>query len=321
LIIAFWKVLKAERPDVIHLHSLSFFPMAVLHTFRKIPVIYTEHCAFTCVTHPLWTRVLWAMARRRVSRIVAVSGHTGSELSTKVRVAPSTVEVIYNAVDVKALDERRRQPTPEHPHLPANRPIIGGIGRLVDGKGWNLFLATAKRILAVRRDVIFAIVGEGPIEGALKCRAESMCIASNVRFLGHQDGGDMIRRFDVLLFTSEYEQLPTVLLEAFALRTPVVGCVPRGGTREILAMSEEPVGAFEATRDPRVLAAAVLRFLSDGLFSQSCTEAAYRLVAEKFDVEHTGTRLSALYRDLAAGSLGRVSANRPPAPLEPDCRR
>ena len=148
-----------------------------------------------------------------------------------------------------------------------------------------------------------------------------MCIASNVRFLGHQDGGDMIRRFDVLLFTSEYEQLPTVLLEAFALRTPVVGCVPRGGTREILAMSEEPVGAFEATRDPRVLAAAVLRFLSDGLFSQSCTEAAYRLVAEKFDVEHTGTRLSALYRDLAAGSLGRVSANRPPAPLEPDCRR
>jgi glycosyltransferase involved in cell wall biosynthesis len=102
--------------------------------------------------------------------------------------------------------------------------VVGTVARLVPDKGIDCFLEMAAQILAVRKDVQFFIVGDGPIRATLQQRACEIGIAPHVLFLGHRDDiRDLMEAMDVFVLPTKREGFGVVFAEAMAMGKATVG--------------------------------------------------------------------------------------------------
>jgi glycosyltransferase involved in cell wall biosynthesis len=116
--------------------------------------------------------------------------------------------------------------------LPASRNSAQGritriicVGRLSPEKG-HVGLLRAMQGLAARGIAVrLILVGDGPQHDLLKVEARKLGIANDIEFLGALDEPSTllaISASDILVLPSFMEGLPIVLMEAMALRVPVV---------------------------------------------------------------------------------------------------
>jgi 1,2-diacylglycerol 3-alpha-glucosyltransferase len=120
-------------------------------------------------------------------------------------------------------------------NLPADRPIIGNAGWLIQRKRFDVFLRTARKILDKNPNVLFAIAGNGEEEDNLTRLADELGIAPNVRWLGwRQDMDNFYKSLDVMLFNSDWDALGLTPLEAMSYGVPAVCSVVNGGLGEII---------------------------------------------------------------------------------------
>ena len=192
---------------------------------------------------------------------------------------------IYCGVDSAAStdDGTRSAAVRSEIKIPADRLVVGFVGRLDHQKNPQLWLAAVERIAAVRTDIDFVMIGDGPLGSELRRRISSLSCRDRVHMLGHRnDIPTTILALDLLLLTSRYEGLPQVVFEAMAAGVPVVSS-DAGGTRECVT---DDVGVIvELDSGPERYAEAVLNVLSDrdqlALLSTRCRAR----IQERFDVE------------------------------------
>ena len=118
--------------------------------------------------------------------------------------------------------------------------MVGISGRLVRWKRQDALLRAVALLAAEDRDVHALVVGgdshnEDPgYGGELERLAASLGIADRVTFTGHRtDAVALTQVMDVMVNASDPEPFGLVLLEALAVRRPVVA-VARGGPAEIV---------------------------------------------------------------------------------------
>ena len=86
--------------------------------------------------------------------------------------------------------------------------------------------------------------------------------------------------------TSKHEELPTTLLECFAMKTAVCGFIPVGGVCDILALSYGPLKeVFIKERDTAHLARIVMELLRDDVKRMSVVEDGWQIVAAHFNAK------------------------------------
>ena len=112
---------------------------------------------------------------------------------------------------------------PAVPLPPENRMVF--VGRLVDAKGPQLLVAALARLAGEGAKFSLDIIGDGPLRPARTEEIAKAGLDKSVRFLGWQSAEEVRRvilasRFMVL--PSLAEGLPVVLMEALALRRPVI---------------------------------------------------------------------------------------------------
>jgi|WetSurMetagenome_2_1015567.scaffolds.fasta_scaffold04968_5 L-malate glycosyltransferase len=128
---------------------------------------------------------------------------------------------------------------------------IGTVGRLDTVKGHIYLLEAAQKLLAERDDVVFQIIGDGPLEDHLKERAVNLGVADKVHFLGFRpDAKSLIASVDIFVLPSLHEGIPYVLLEAMASSKPVI-CTGVGGVNEVVTNSQD--GILVSPKDPQAL--------------------------------------------------------------------
>jgi glycosyltransferase involved in cell wall biosynthesis len=226
-----WRIALALRrymaefgADVVHTHRqkeniLGALMAASLH----IPSVRTTHGADEHAVSwrqaPKWmARQVDALVATRVqSRVVAVSHALGAQLTSSLPGAH--IEVIDNTVDLGDI-ERRSAGHGLRPTAPPWR--VGIVGRLVPVKRVDIFLAAASELERRRPSQFeFVVIGDGPLLADLK--AQAAATPAEVRFTGFVSNPlPEIAAMNVLAITSDHEGLPTVALEALALRLPVV---------------------------------------------------------------------------------------------------
>ena len=122
------------------------------------------------------------------------------------------------------------------------------VGRLSSEKGVGTLLAAWKTL----PHIPLIILGDGPERETLRASAMQL---RNVRFLGaveHREVLGFVRRARYLVVASEwYENLPMVMLEAFACGTPVIAS-NLGGLAEVIAIGRN--GLLFRPKDPSDLA-------------------------------------------------------------------
>ena len=205
-----------------------------------------------------WRRVLYVLAERLTSpladRIVAVSEAIARDLVERYRIDPRRIVVVHNGIDAWAFRPARGAATVRAElRVPGNRHVILMAGRMTAQKGWDVLLEAAARLAAVRDDIVWLLVGDGPLRGPLMRRAAELGLPAS--FTGARaDMADVLGCADVVVLASRSEGLPFTLLEAMALGKPVVA-TRVGGVPEVVEDGRS--GRLVTRDDPGALAAAI----------------------------------------------------------------
>ncbi len=175
--------------------------------------------------------------------------------------------------------------------------LVLHVGRLVEKKGTAMLLDAVAR----RPEARLAIVGDGPLRGALERRAAELGLAERVRFLGALPPADVaawMRRAWLLAAPSvtakdgDAEGLPTVIVEAAASSLPTVG-THHAGIPEAIAEGES--GFLVVEHDPAALAERIATLLASAELRGRMGAAARELAERRFDSRRQAARLENLY--------------------------
>jgi glycosyltransferase involved in cell wall biosynthesis len=229
-------------------------------------------------------------ANRFSTHICAVSESIVEFLVNRERVSRERISLVRNAVDLqrfKPARERRADLKLEW-RLPPDAPVIAGIGRLNYQKNFRLFLEVAAEIGRSHPGAIFVIAGTGPEEGALRASA-----GANVRFLGFvPDTARLYDAVDFLLMPSRFEGLPMALLEAMAMRVPIVAS-RLDGIAEVIADGVDGMLAAPSARDEFV--GHLRSLLNDPKRAADIAERAFQKVTRDFSAGRMAREVEALY--------------------------
>lgn len=177
---------------------------------------------------------------RHVSAAFAVSEQLKRDLDIHLQLPAHRVEVIHNGVDVRPVSEAERQFARDIFGASPTDVVIGGVGRLVPVKNYDLLLRAASGMTATR-NVLVALVGDGPERGALEARAAQLGIGKRVRWLGHRENAARLYAgMDIFVLPSLSEGMSNTLLEAMSASVPVVAS-DVGGNREIVGSGRDGV--------------------------------------------------------------------------------
>jgi glycosyltransferase involved in cell wall biosynthesis len=190
-----------------------------------------------------------------------------------------------------------------HPRSESERkPIVLFVGRFVEKKGARYLIQAATELH--ESGVLFELVmiGKGPLQPELRRAAEEARIPC--RFLGFltlEEVRDWLGRASVVAIPSvtakngDSEGLPTTLLEAQAMETPVVATRHSGIPEGVL---ENVTAELVAERDASALAGRLRPFLESPTKVRQFGKAGRRFVSENFDLRKQVAGLEKIYGDV-----------------------
>ncbi|MGH9152646.1 MAG: glycosyltransferase family 4 protein [Acidimicrobiales bacterium] len=241
-------------------HANAYSRLAVLGRRRPPYVVIVEHNLE--VHRQAWRRLVDRPLASRADGCVAVTGAMAAFLLRMHPFDSASLTHIPYAIDRSVF----------HPESPQSSRIsrVGGLGRLVPEKGWNVLLDAVRRLGDEGVDLEVEIGGVGPLREQLESDADGL----PVRFVGMIPAGsavaDWLRTLDAFVLPSLHrEARPVVVLEALATGLPVVAT-------EIPGMAETLGGGGVAVPpgDDEALAAAIVRVLDDSTERNRSLEAA-----------------------------------------------
>jgi teichuronic acid biosynthesis glycosyltransferase TuaC len=178
----------------------------------------------------------------------------------------SGVVIVPNGVDTEMFRPDRREPARDRLGWRGRRVALF-VGSLTEIKGADRLPALARLLAAGDDGIVTAVAGDGPLGKSL--RAEAPPSMKFLGRLGHEEVADVLAAADVLLIPSRNEGWPTVIMEAYASGTKVVGTAVGGVTEALQGhgaavvdtpgveglLAEAAMQALDAGRNPEGLRA------------------------------------------------------------------
>jgi glycosyltransferase involved in cell wall biosynthesis len=306
------------RPDVI-VTNTRFFSTSVLGIGLarrwRVPSLHIDHGSEHI---PVGSRALGAVAERfdhvvggwvlrNATRCVGVSSVVARFLEHLGRPGAG---VLHNGVDTDAYG--RRDPSARaRLGIPADRPMVLYVGRLIEDKGVQTLLAAFDAV-GRRHGAHLVIAGDGPMMASLRAASARRQDIHLLGFIGPQDVGALLAACDVFAHPSAYpEGLPTAVLEAGAAGAAVIA-TPMGGTGEVIRSPAE--GVLVAPRDAAALAAGLDGLLANRTLREALGAALRERVRQVFDWERVADAAERELEMTVAGAspAGARSALRAP---------
>ncbi len=294
---------------ITHLHahfaSLAGRMAWVASRLTGVPYTLTTHAKdiYHSSVDPQWLRRICADA----DRVVAISRFNENHLARVLAGTGARVDLQYNALELDRF--------PFTPPAPVGDTLrVAAVGRLVEKKGFAHLIDAAGLLVGQGRRLDVRIAGAGDLADDLSAQIIAAGLEGTVRLVGPQPQ-DRIRELvawaDVFAAPcipgedGNIDGLPTVVLEAMALGTPVVATAVTG-LPEVVENGR--TGVLLAPCDVEGLAGALAGF-ADGLHpATDFADAARALIEERFDSRIQARTLSAWQRGLPAPARQEVSA-------------
>ncbi|WP_438864511.1 glycosyltransferase [Neptunicella sp.] len=229
--------------------------------FPQLKVIYTRHCALNVSNQklaPWMIKALYNLYSLSNQSIVAVSRHLQGELNSVIRMGKSSVQFIPNAV---VSDKVQQLAAHNTDNFQLSRYFCA-VGRLVEQKGFDLLIRAYALALREQPNLPgLVIVGIGEDLAQLKALAAQQGVAESVIFTGFTDNPYYIINGAVaFILSSRHEGMPTALIEAMYLNTPVIAFDCPTGPAELIQHGEN--GLLVPYMDVEAMANAIVNYQS-----------------------------------------------------------
>ena len=301
------KILREQKPDIVHTHSgkagilgrlaarRAGVPVILHHIhgpsfgpFQGLPAnwIFTaaERYAAGVTTH-------FVCSAQAMTRLYLAAGIGRPEMYTRI-FSGFPVEPFANAANDPALRSQLG--------LAPDAFVIGKIARLAPLKGHEDLLAAFQKLLPQFPRARLLLVGDGRLRTQLEARARTLGLADKVVFTGLVPPGEVPRYvgiMDCLAHLSAREALSRALPQALAAGKPVVS-YDFDGADEICLDGE--TGFLVRTGDTATVTQRLLQLANDAPLRERLGRRGQQFVRENFAVEQMVDNLYHLYLKLAA---------------------
>jgi glycosyltransferase involved in cell wall biosynthesis len=282
-------LLVQRRERIIHSHLDLMLTGVAIWAARCPRVVMSIHNDPPWLMNVAW-RVWLRWMDRRVSHYIAISERVRHHYLTASGVAPEKVSKIYYGLTLKPVTSTSQEIRRTY-QIPADRFVVGFVGRLAPQKNLPLLIAALEQL----PDVHGVIIGDGELRQQLQTLVQSKGLR-NVQFLGRQpDATEIIPGFDVLCLPSHFEGLGLVLVEAMLRRVGVIGS-RAGAIPEILG--EGQYGLLFQAGDVAGLIEAIKFAQREQAYMAEMVERAFEYAQRTFGVETMVKQILKVYEKM-----------------------
>ena len=285
---ALGRLVRADGPDLVHLHSSAAGLAGRLSLRGRVPTVFQPHAwSFAAATGVQQRAALaWERLAARWTTLQICCSPEEQAQGRASGVGGRSV-VVPNGVDLSrlpAVDQRGRARARARLALPAHVPLALCAGRLSRQKGQDVALRAWPSVRAAVPGALLLLAGDGPERDALAAAAASR---DGVRLLGPRDDvPDLLAACDVVVLPSRWEGLALALLEAMATARCVVATAAAGSASSLLGGDLPVAGAVVPVDDVEALGAAVARRLADPVLAREEGLAGRRRAEASHDLAH-----------------------------------
>lgn len=181
-------------------------------------------------------------------------------------------------------------------NIDKNKYVFGFLGRLLKLKGADLMIEAFNEIKNKAEDSVLLIVGDGEERENLENMVKEYKLEDIVIFAGYQKNAyDYMNVFDTFILPSVREGLPIAVLEAMAMKKPVIS-TPVAGLKKLIKPDFNGVILKERTKEE--LSEAMLKLYSDRELAADIADNAYKYINDKYNIKTYIKRIQEIYDNL-----------------------
>lgn len=295
-------LIKKETPHIIHTH----LPRADIA--GALALLVESSPAFLCSVHGIycdrwfgpWAAPLMRAAYRKADAIIAISGAVKGWLHHDLGISADKVNIIHYGIEPERFTGCN---TSEWENgQPNRRAVIGSIGRLEPGKGFDCLIRAMKIVHQQMPNATLMIAGHDPLGFGknLATLVSELGLNDQVRLVGFKsDVRAFLNGIDVFALASRSEGFGQVVIEAMAAAKPVV-VSDIAPLTEIVKNGE--TGCLAKSGDPQSFANAIVSLLAHPEKAIEIGRHGQERVYSHFSARRMADETLRLYRSLARSS-------------------
>ena len=288
------KLIREERPDVIHVHKGIAHALALAASWRRPVGAFVVNRG---VSFPLdlWNRGKYRTDR--VDRVVTVCRQIKDVIVESGKLQPEKVQVVYAGTDVTHFDPAKWDPRAfrRENNVPDDRFVVAQVG-VRDWKGWKELIDSVSDVAPKHPRVHLLLIGcRGRKEkDEVMSYAREVGIAEHVSAIEYRtDMPNVFASCDLVVDASwAGTGITGTVREAMAMAKPVIA-TNAGGNDELVSSPE--VGWLIPMKDRAALTGALLAVIEDPARASRIGNAAREHVVRGFSKELRISRLEELY--------------------------
>ncbi|MCL4182966.1 MAG: glycosyltransferase [Burkholderiaceae bacterium] len=297
------QAIRAERPDLVHLHSRRGADLwgGVAARLTGTACVLSRRVDNP---EPRW---LARVKYRLYDRVIAISQGIRDVLAAE-GVAPQRVECVRSAVDAAPyLQPVDRAAFRDEFALAADACVIGMVAQLIPRKGHRYLIEAVDALRGDHPELRVLLFGQGPLRAQLQAGIDQRGLRDTIRFAGFRtDLPRWLGGLDILAHPADMEGLGVSLLQASAAAVPIVAS-RAGGLPE--AVGDEVSGLLVPPGDVPALVAALRRLLADAGLRRRLGAAGRARILAEFSVETMVEGNLAVYHRVLAARGARTAAS------------
>jgi glycosyltransferase involved in cell wall biosynthesis len=311
------RLVGARRPDLVHTTLFeSDVAGRIASSIARVPVVtslvnvaYTEEH----VRDPhlrAWrvrgAQAIDALTAHLAARFHAITSHVADEMAARLRIARARIDVVPRGRDPEALGKRSRSRRAQARRALGAEPrswVVLAAARHEYQKGLDTLVRAFPEIARQEPRARLYLAGRSGNQSAeLEALIRELRVGDLVRVLGARtDVPDLLCAADVFVLPSRWEGFGSVLVEAMALRAPIVAS-DLGPVRE--AVGDSGVAALVPVDHPGELSRAVVATLRDAAGRTSMAEQGYARFRERFTIDRVTGDMVRFYERALGRSVG-----------------
>ncbi|MCX8082099.1 MAG: glycosyltransferase [bacterium] len=282
-------IIRKESPDILHTFMFTSNTWGrISGIIGRVPVIISSE---RCVD--IWKRWYhkWTdrILLKYTYKVVGNSNSVKKFYQKTEKIPENKITVIYNGVDLKEFGNINTRV-----EIKKEGFWVGAGGRFTEQKGLINLLKAVPEVIKIFPKTKFVLVGDGPLRNTFEKFVKDNGTSGNVMFTGYRK--DILSIFslcDVIVVPSLFEGMPNIVLEAMALKKPVIGTnIPE--IAELII--DEKNGFLVPVKDNvKDIAEKILFLWKTPEVKEKMGEAGYNLIKERFSLERMVREYETLY--------------------------
>jgi glycosyltransferase involved in cell wall biosynthesis len=291
------KLLNEIKPDIVHTFMITANTYGrIAAIISHVPVVIASERSVIEIGKD--KKRFWIYIDKLLSyfssAIICNSKKASDVLINEFTFNENKVYTIYNgASDIKALRNLR-----EHCRCSNSTIVIGTISNLYPHKNHKLFLDTAKYVLDKSRNknILFKIIGDGPLKAQLEKYAIKLGIYNNVLFTGERhDIYDLLKGIDIFVLTSLYEGMSNAIMEGMQAGLPVIAN-DVGGNSELVI--DQVTGYLCLSNEATLFAEKITNLIENKSKAKKMGEKGKKRILNEFSIDKMIKKTESVYMKL-----------------------